>query len=94
MKAFKEIYQQIVSQQPNWGGDNLLIVQHLQQQKVKIRDDKKAIAYEEKGTIENKEKYVALDGNYKIPIRILSSTPIFPSCSFLNTVLTLLALKN
>ena len=81
MKAFKEIYQQIVSQQPNWDDDNLPIVQRLQQQKVKIRDDKKAIEYEEKGTIENKEKYVALDGNKKHPFesfRPLQFFLVFP----------------
>ena len=33
--------------------------------KAKIRDDEKAIEYVENGTIENKEKYVTLDRNYK-----------------------------
>ena len=59
MKTFKEIYQQIVRQQTNKDDDNLPIVQRRQQQKDKIRDDEKAIEYEENGTIENKEKYVA-----------------------------------
>ena len=67
MKTFKEIYQQIVRQHPNKDDDNLPIVQRRQQQKDKIRDDEKAIEYEENGTIENKEKYVALDRNYKAP---------------------------
>ena len=67
MKTFKEIYQQIVRQQPNKDNDNLSIVQRRQQQKDKIRDDEKAIEYEENGTIENKEKYVALGRNYKAP---------------------------
>ena len=65
MKTFKEIYQQIVRQQTNKDDDNLPIVQRRQQQKDKIRDDEKAIEYEENGTIENKEKYVALGRNYK-----------------------------
>ena len=53
MKTFKEIYQQIVRQQTNKDDDNLPIVQRRQQQKDKIRDDEKAIEYEENGTIEN-----------------------------------------
>jgi hypothetical protein len=67
MKTFKEIYQQIVRQQPNKDDDNLSIVKRRQQQKDKIRDDEKTIEYEENGTIENKEKYVALGRNYKAP---------------------------
>ena len=67
MKTFKEIYQQIVRQQTNKDDDNLPIVQRRQQQKDKIRDDEKAIEYEENGTIENKENYVALGRNYKAP---------------------------
>ena len=67
MKTFKEIYQQIVRQQTNKDDGNLPIVQRRQQQKDKIRDDEKAIEYEENGTIENKENYVALGRNYKAP---------------------------
>ena len=67
MKTFKEIYQQIVRRQPKKGDDNLPIVQRRQRQKAKMRDDEKAIEYEENGTIENKEKYVALGRNYKAP---------------------------
>ena len=70
MKTFKEIYQQIVRQQPNKDDDNLSIVQRRQQQKAKIRDDEKAIEYVENGTIENKEKYVALDRNYKGKVKL------------------------
>ena len=55
MKTFKEIYQQIVSRQPNKDDDNLPIVRRRQRQKKdKMRDDEKAIEYEENGTIENK----------------------------------------
>ena len=67
MKTFKEIYQQIISQQTNNGKNSLPIVQRRRQQKAKIRDDEKAIEYEENGTTENKEKYVSLDRNYKAP---------------------------
>ena len=67
MKTFKEIYQQIVRQQTNKDDDNLPIVQRRQRQKAKMRDDEKAIEYEENGTIENKENYVALGRNYKAP---------------------------
>jgi len=59
MKTFKEIYRQIISQQTNNGNNSLPIVQRRRQQKAKIRDDEKAIEYEENGTKENKEKYVA-----------------------------------
>ena len=67
MKTFKEIYQQIISQQTNNSDKSLPIIQRRLKQKAKIRDDEKAIEYEENGTTENKEKYVSLDKNYKAP---------------------------